>query len=331
MSAKAHEYAELFDQPESASVEAGHVDLDCLVIGAGPAGLTTAIYLSRFHRHVLVADGGNSRASLIPVSHNYPGFPPGISGENLLARLREQAAGYGARIESGRVEALHKDRTGFVAQLNSRAIRARRVVLATGMIDSMPDIEGAADAIARRIVRLCPICDGYEVDGDNVAVYGEAYCAINHALFLRNFTDRVTVIAHGDEPACDDAIAAARHAGILVVNDRIERIEVKGDAQIELTTCNGERYCFDIFYSSLGSRMSSELAIELGAEVDEEGALLVDAHKCTSVPGLYAVGDVVNSLKQISVATGDAAICATAVHNSLEIRLWQRARDQVAG
>jgi thioredoxin reductase (NADPH) len=98
-----------------------------------------------------------------------------------------------------------------------------------------------------------------------------------------------------------------------------------------LTTCNGERYCFDIFYSSLGSRMSSELALELGAEVDEEGALLVDGHKCTSVPGLYAVGDVVNSLKQISVATGDAAICATAVHNSLEIRLWQRARDQIAG
>ncbi|WP_434680501.1 NAD(P)/FAD-dependent oxidoreductase [Pseudomonas sp. R1-18] len=330
MSAEAQEYAELFDQPESASVEAGHVDLDCLIIGAGPAGLTTAIYLSRFHRHVLVADGGNSRAGLIPVSHNYPGFPPGISGENLLARLREQAAGYGARIESGRVEALRKDRTGFVAQLNGRAIRARRVVLATGMIDAMPDIEGAADAIARRIVRLCPICDGYEVNGDNVAVYGEAHCAISHALFLRNFTDRVTVFAHGDELACDDAIAAARHAGILIVNDRIERIEVKGDAQIELTTCNGKRYCFDIFYSSLGSRMSSELAVELGAEVDEEGALLVDAHKCTSVPGLYAVGDVVNSLKQISVATGDAAICATAVHNSLEIRLWQRARDQIA-
>lgn len=331
MSADAREYAELFDQPESASVEAGHVELDCLVIGGGPAGLTTAIYLSRFHRHVLVADGGNSRASLIPLSHNYPGFPPGISGEDLLVRLREQAAGYGARIESGRVETLHRDRTGFVAQLNGRALRARRVVLATGIIDAMPDMEGAADAVARKIVRLCPICDGYEVNGDNVAVYGAAQCAINHALFLRNFTDSVTVIAHGDTLACEDAVAAAHHAGILVVNDRVERIEVRGDSQVELTTCKGARYCSDIFYSSLGSRMSSELAVELGADVDEEGALLVDTHKCTSVPGLYAVGDVVNSLKQISVATGEAAICATAVHNSLEIRLWQRARDKVAG
>jgi thioredoxin reductase (NADPH) len=329
MSLDAHEYADLFDQPESASVEAGHVDLDCLVIGAGPAGLTSAIYLSRFHRKVLVADGGRSRASLIPLSHNYPGFPPGVSGNDLLARLREQARRYGALIESGRVEELTTDHMGFVAQLNGRAVRARRVVLATGIIDILPRMNGAYDAVAQTMVRLCAICDGYEVNGDNVAVYGEAHCAINHALFLRSFTDRVTVLVHGDGQACEEAVTVARHAGITLISDRVEHIEIS-NGQVKLTTCESETHCFDIVYPSLGSQVCSEMAVALGAETTEQGALIVDAHQSTSIPGLYAVGDVVDSLKQISVATGQAAICATAVHNSLEVRLWERERDEIA-
>ncbi|WP_434603508.1 NAD(P)/FAD-dependent oxidoreductase [Pseudomonas sp. Z4-7] len=321
------EYEELFARPESASTEGGDVDLDCLIVGAGPAGLTAAVYLSRFHRQVLVADGGRSRASLIPRSHNYPGFPPGISGTDLLARLREQALRYGAIIESGRVKRLLKHRAGFVAQLNGRELVARRVVLATGIVDTLPHMERPYDAVAQSVIRLCAICDGYEVNGDNVAVYGEASCAINHGLFLRNFTDRVTVLIHGDSQACEEAVAVARHAGICLVADRVEHIEAGSD-QVQVETCKGESLCFDIVYPCLGSQMCSELAVQLGAETDEQGALVVDEHQRTCVEGLYAVGDVVNSLKQISVATGQAAICATAVHNSLEVRLWDRARDK---
>jgi thioredoxin reductase (NADPH) len=323
MSLPANEIVGLFNQPESASVAAGEVDCDCLVIGAGPAGLTAAIYLGRFHRRVLVADGGAGRASLIPLSHNYPGFPPGISGNDLLAKLREQAQHYGALIESGRVEQLHESRTGFQAQLNGRVVRARRVILATGIIDTLPEMSGAYDAVAQARIRLCAICDGYEIDGDNVAAYGEAHCAINHGVFLRNFTDRVTVFVHGESRACEEAVALARHAGISLVVDGVEHIQVSGD-EVQLTTCMGDTYRFDIVYPSLGSRVCSELASSLGAQTDSEGFLLVDAHQTTSVAGLYAIGDVVSSLKQISVANGQAAICATAVHNSLEVRLWSR-------
>jgi thioredoxin reductase (NADPH) len=317
----------MYGQQESASTDAGHVDCDCLVVGAGPAGLTTAVYLSRFHRHVLVADGGPSRAGLIPLSHNYPGFPPGIAGSDLLDRLREQALRYGANIETGRVENLSRNRMGFEARLNGRTLNASRVVLATGIVDTLPQMARPYDAVAQSVIRLCAICDGYEVNGDNVAVYGEAHCAINHALFLRNFTDRVTVLVHGDTHACEEAIALARHAGICLISDRVEHIEVS-DKKVQVRTCEGEALCFDIVYPSLGSRFCSELAVGLGVQVDEQGALCVDAHQCTSIEGLYAVGDVVNSLKQISVATGQAAICATAVHNSLEVRFWDRGRDK---
>lgn len=323
------EYGTLFDRPESAPIDAGHAPVDCLVIGAGPAGLTTAVYLSRFHRRVLVADGGRSRASLIPRSHNYPGFPPGISGMDLLDRLREQALRYGAIIEQGRVESLLRSPTGFTAQLNGRELTAHRVVLATGIVDTLPHMEKPYDAVAQSVIRLCSICDGYEINGDDVAVYGEVHCAIRHGLFLRTFTDRVTVLVDDDTQACEAAIAKARRAGIRVINDKVEHIEAS-NGQVQVTTCRGERCCFDIVYPSLGSHVCSELATQLGAQADDEGMLLVDAHQCTSVSGLYAVGDVVDSLKQISVATGQAAICATAVHNSLELRLWDRGRDQVA-
>jgi thioredoxin reductase (NADPH) len=321
------EYDELFARPESTSTHAEDVDLDCLIIGAGPAGLTTAVYLSRFHRQVLVADGGRSRASLIPRSHNYPGFPPGISGRALLTRLREQALRYGAIIETGRVTRLVKHRAGFTAQLNGRTLNARRVVMATGIVDTLPHMQRPYDAVAQSVIRLCAICDGYEVNGDSVAVYGEASCAINHALFLRNFTDRVTVLIHGDSQACEEAVAVAKHADIKVIGDRVEHIEAT-DNQVQIKTCKGESLCFDIVYPSLGSQVCSELAVQLGAEADEQGALVVDSHQGTGVEGLYAVGDVVNSLKQISVATGQAAVCATAVHNSLEVRLWDRERDK---
>lgn len=324
MSHKPEAYRDASEGSESASTDDS--DVDCLIIGAGPAGLTTAVYLSRFHRRVVVADGGQSRASLIPLSHNYPGFAPGISGNDLLDRLREQALSYGAIIEAGRVESLLKNRNGFVAQLNGRALSAPRVVLATGIVDTLPQMD-RHDGIAQSVIRLCAICDGYEVNGDNVAVYGEAHCAINHGLFLRNFTDRVTVLAEGDSETSEEEIATAQRAGIRLIRERVEYIEVS-DGKVFVKVSSGEEFCFDIVYPSLGSRYRSELAVQLGVQVDEEGALHVDNHQCTSISGLYAVGDVVGSLKQICVATGQAAVCATAVHNSLARRFWDRTRDE---
>ncbi|MGN8248335.1 NAD(P)/FAD-dependent oxidoreductase [Pseudomonas sp. SMV7] len=301
----------------------GQYDFECLVIGAGPAGLTAAIYLSRFHRRVLVADGGHSRARMIPRSHNYPGFPPGISGKELLARLAEQATQYGALIEAGCVEGLAHERSGFVATLNGRAVTARTVIMATGMKDVLPPVEAAYDAVAQSRIRLCAICDGYEVNGDNVAVYGEAECAIRHALFLRNFTDRLTVLMKAGAAECQGVAGEALQAGIQLVEDAaVDVIRLAGD-QVEVQTLKGGSFHFDIVYPCLGSDACSGLASALGAEVDEQGALVVDSHQCTNVKGLYAVGDVVGSLKQISVATGQATICATAVHGQLDRRLWE--------
>lgn len=294
---------------------------DCVVVGGGPGGLTAALYLARFHRSCLVIDSGASRAELIPRSRNYPGFPPGISGLDLLARLREQACGYGAQIEQGFVDSIEPYTEGFLIRYGEGSCHARRVILATGIEDTLPEMDDARAAIAAGTVRLCAICDGYEVNGDNVAVYGEAESAITHAVFLRTFTDRVTVVVHGEADACDEAIALARHYDIRLIGDQVEALHACEEG-VELVTREQGTHRFDIIYPNLGARFRSELALQLGVECDECGALKVDDHLQTNVPGLYALGDVVVGLKQMSVAVGHAAQAATAVHNSLESNPW---------
>lgn len=304
--------------------EISATELDCLVIGGGPAGLTAGIYLARFHRRCLIVDAGASRASYIPTSHNYPGFPPGISGPELLSRLRAQALEYGARIETGTVERLERKGGGFEAHMGSGRIAARSVILATGIEDKLPEMPDIERAITSGIVRLCAICDGYEVNGDDIAVYGEAENAINHAVFLRTFTDRVTVIVHGEPDACNDALAKAEHYDIKLISDEVCGMCLAEDDRVEVTTVEGKQYLFDIIYPNLGNTCRATLVNDLAAEQDENGALIVNGHQQTSVDGLYAVGDVVAGLKQISVAIGQAAQAATAVHNQLENNPWRR-------
>ncbi|MEJ7747409.1 MAG: NAD(P)/FAD-dependent oxidoreductase, partial [Luteimonas sp.] len=141
-----------------------HTDvLDVLVIGAGPGGLTAATYLARFHRRIAVVDAGKSRARWIPTSHNCPGFPFGVAGPELLEKLRAQAEGYGVEIVAGRIAKLERDGDqGFCAVADDgTAWRARLVILATGVVDRMPVMPGLEDAIARNVIRLCAVCDGY--------------------------------------------------------------------------------------------------------------------------------------------------------------------------
>ena len=162
-------------------------DLDCLVIGGGPAGLTAAIYLGRFQRRVLVVDKGWSRAEWITKSHNLPGFPDGVAGPILLGNLRAQARLYGATLETGAVDSLQRDNDDapFTAKAGASTLTARTVLLATGVIENKPPVPHLADAVKGGLIRTCPICDGYESRGKRIAVLGNGEHAAAEALYLR--------------------------------------------------------------------------------------------------------------------------------------------------
>jgi thioredoxin reductase (NADPH) len=293
--------------------------MDCVIIGGGPAGLTAAIYLQRFRRKVRLFDAGGSRASLIPLSHNYPGFPEGVNGIELLQRLREQALRYGAEIEHGIVERLERQADGgLAAHLAGRTIVARTMLLATGTLDIEPDLPNLPDAIRQGYLRHCPICDGYEVIDQNVAVIGNDTHGVEEALFLRTYTDRITLLTLGSETKLsDEHRRQLKEAGVAIVEQRAIEIDMRDKRIHALHMADRSVLQFDTMYSALGCRVRSDLARQIGAECDDKNDLIVSKAMQTSVENLYAAGDVVRGLNQICVAAGHAAIAATAIHHRL--------------
>jgi len=306
--------------------------LDCLVIGGGPAGLTAAIYLGRFRRSVLSVDKGWSRAKWITLTHNLPGFPEGVSGPDLLARMREQARRYGATLEHGTVETLRRDAGGlFLAKVGETEVTARTVLLAAGVVENNPPLPHVADAVRSGLVRTCPICDGYEAIGKTIAVVGNGEHAAAEALFIRTFSAQVTVLmpASGDgglSPATRAALQAAEITTLPVV---VGSVGLETNGVVAVGVADGVTHRFDRVYSAFGIVSQSMLAVAAGAEVDAANRLFVDGHQETSIRGLFAAGDLVRGLNQIAVADGEAAIAATAIHNRLA-RVLAHAPGQLA-
>jgi thioredoxin reductase (NADPH) len=292
--------------------------LDCLIVGGGPAGLTAAVYLARFHLKVRVIDAGDSRALWIPCTRNHAGFPDGISGKELIDRMKAQAEKYGTAIETERVSRLDPVDGGFCAAWGSGSATARSVLLATGTQNRRPpmDEELHEEALARGLIRYCPICDGYEVTDRKVGVIGSGTHGVAEAVFLRSYTADVTLIApdRAHDLAADDQRRLS-DLGIHAVDGPCHAVAALADA-IVVDTAHGH-HTFDSVYPALGSDMRSELAGQVGVALNDTGCILVDSHQRTSVTGVYAAGDVVIGLDQISHAMGEGGVAATTIRNDL--------------
>ena len=293
------------------------MDHDILVVGGGPAGLTAAIYLARFHLDLKLVDAGRSRAEWIPCTHNHAGFPDGISGKELVGRMKAQAQKYGASIETGRVTRLDSIEGGFRAEWGRGSVSARTVLLATGITNRRPPMDEDLhdEALARGLIRYCPICDGYEVTDRKVGVIGSGGRGVAEAVFLRGFTADITLIApdKAHDLSAQDQAKLAEY-GIASVDGPCHAVAAHEDC-IVVDTAQGH-HAFDSIYPALGSDSHVELALQLGAAL-KDGALVVDSHQRTSVPGLYAAGDVVLGLDQISHAMGEGGVAATTIRNDL--------------
>jgi thioredoxin reductase (NADPH) len=286
--------------------------IDCAIIGGGPAGLTAAIYLTRFHLSVRLFDDGNSRAALIPCTHNHAGYPGGIKGTKLLRLMHEQASDFGVTVTNAHVDAIER---------NGERIDARTVLLATGVVNNRPEMDDAEHdrALAAGLLRYCPVCDGYEVTDKRVGVIGTGDHGMREALFLRGYTADVTLIAPGAAHELDETCVAELQAGgIAHVDGPGTPIKI-ADNQLSVMTAKGPML-FDSVYPALGSVIRSELAVVAGANAAEDGCLEVDSHQRTSIPGLFAAGDVVKGLDQISHAMGEAGVAATTIRNMLDQR-----------
>ena len=294
--------------------------VDALVIGAGPAGLTAAMYLTRFKRRVRVVHDGTARALWVPRTRNVPGFPDGIVGEELIERMTDHARRYGAEIMFGRVATLERTAGHFRATLEeSPSITARAVILATGVDTNLAELdEGDHRTVVRDgVLRYCPICDGFEHRDERIAVLGSDLHGAAEAMFLRQFSRDVTLIPKWRVALSDAQREELTGSGVVVLEGQVERLAATArDIAVQMRGEPAARR-FDILYPAFGSRPRSELAAALGALADDAGCLPFHAFSDGLLPGLYAAGDVVAGLDQISVAMGQGAMAATRLHNWL--------------
>jgi thioredoxin reductase (NADPH) len=205
-----------------------------------------------------------------------------------------------------------------VAEWGSGPVAARSVLLATGVTNRRPpmDMELHDDAMARGLIRYCPICDGYEVTDKKVAVIGTGERGAGEARFLRSYTADVTMVSPDLPHELDDVLRdELDEIGVTLIDGPVTAIE-PGEETIALVTDEG-RHDFASIYPALGSDTHVALAVMVGASLAGDLCVTVDSHQRTGVPGIYAAGDLVLGLDQISHAMGEGGVAATTIRNDL--------------
>lgn len=304
--------------------------LDCIIVGAGPAGLTAAEYLARFHRRVAVLgmSGPVPRLLLIDRTYNLPGCPEGIPGEELRARLVTQARAMGALLCEETARRIEGEDGAFCVHLrDGTQMHARKLILAMGVRDRHPDIAGIEPHIGH-FVRYCLVCDGYEHTGQHLGILGSGGSVARHALFLRTFSHHISIFLHGkSKESLGDYQTKLQQKGIDVYEPRVVKIIEKRHAEESsafgpegcgICLEDGTQHPISVLYSALGCDLSLEPVQHMKFNLDEDSYIKVDINQETSVPGIYSAGDLVSQINQISVAFGQAAIAAVAIHNVLD-------------
>ena len=282
---------------------------DCIVVGGGPAGLTAALYLARFLRSVTVFDAQEGRARMIPKTHNMGPFPDGISGLDLLDRMRSHAQTYGAIIKNERVSHVSKENGVFQVTTKQGVEEARCVIFAVGAFNHRPPLLTADhdQGLSRGLLRYCPVCDAYEVRGKRIAVLGSGQHGLAEAQFIRPYSPTVTLV-----PA-DGSVAQAKD-GISALDSPMTELELS-ETHVLVKLKNGNTEQFDTLYVALGSTARSDIAASLGVQLAANGCIITDTKQRTNVGGVYAIGDITDGLDQVSRSMGQAAMAATTVHN----------------
>ena len=281
---------------------------DCLVIGAGPAGLSAAIYMGRFLRRVLVIDDNEGRSTHHQTNDNYLGFPNGVKITELRLLGRQQAARFGAEYEVACVEKLERHGKHFTATTSNGQFEGKTVILCTGVADRWPDIPCVEEYIGRTLF-WCITCDGFRTVDKNVVLFGgDDEAALTACQFLR-YTKTVTFIAGPGKLAC-----SAEHRQTML-DHKIEVVEGKVAAvegtpeKIEAVVLeDGRRFPADVMFSLLGCDPNVQLGIDLGLALAPDGYILIDEEGYTSVPGVFAAGDLTNRhTHQVAAAVCEGA------------------------
>lgn len=303
------------------------IDVDLIIVGAGPAGLTAGIYGARSGLKTVILEQGNvgGQVALTPVVENWPGFRS-IPGRELMDMITVQTKEYVPILEN---ESVHEVKIGknIEALTSKRSVKGKGLILATGTTHRKLGIDGEEELYGRG-VSYCATCDGYLYKDKKVFVVGGGNTALTDALYLHNLGAQVSIIHRRDE------FRAEKHLQDSVKNEGIEIFwntevqKIKGKKRVEnivlINKNNDEskKITVDAVFISIGETPRNQLAAQLGLNLDKSGYVKVNRHGRTNIPRLYAAGDITGGVRQIVTAVGEGATAATAAFEDLSHPYW---------
>ena len=303
--------------------------IDVAIVGGGPAGLSAALMLGRCRRSVVVIDAGEQRNRRAGAIHGLL-TRDGTAPTDILRLAEQDLLRYPTvRLRTGVVTAVTGARGAFAVRTrDGETVAARRVLLATGVIDVVPAIPGLPELFGRS-VHHCPHCDGFEYADEPIGVYGQAAPGVEAALAMLAWSDDVVLftdgrpLAPGDRRRCDDL-------GIVVRDAPVSRLDGLDGRLERVVLADGSAVPRVALFIVAGQRKQSDLAKELDCDLTADGIIETDAHEVTATPGIYAAGDATVGEQLVVVAAAQGAIAATKIHASL----WEedlRARAATRG
>lgn len=306
-------------------------EYDVAILGGGPAGLTAAIYASRSGLGCIIFEKSNvgGQIAITPVVENYPGFPR-IQGQALVDLMAQQSAQYAPIAQGVAVEDIKRKDDMFEVSTKAGQYRSKAIIIATGAANRTLGVPGERE-LAGRGVSYCATCDGYLFkDGKTVIVVGGGNTALTDALYLDSLGAHVSVVHRKDSFRAEDRLQQGLSQRNIPVywNSRIT--EIKGDKVVQrvslkdIKTGKSKELEVEGVFIAIGYRPSNEIAAKLGLELDPDGYIKADQRQRTSLPFVYAAGDITGGEKQIAVAAGQGSIAAISAFEDLSKPYWTK-------
>jgi thioredoxin reductase (NADPH) len=292
---------------------------DCVIVGGGIAGLQCAIQLGRYMYKVLVIDSGDGRSTLCRSYHNVLGYPSGVSGEYLRSIGEKQAKQYGVEFLLEKVEGVQKKEDVFYVKThNGEEKKAKRLLIATGVMDRIPPIPELYPCLGQSVY-ICPDCDGYEIKDQECIVIGSGNVGANAALTLLYWSKKLVYVNHEQKAVDEKLLKKLNKEKITYYEQSIDVVQAK-DGQFQgVVLADGTKLQSNHGFVAFGNNeVRSELAAQLGVERMENKHILVDPRsKMTNIKHVWAAGDVVAHSEQVTVAMGEGLQAAIWIHKSL--------------